>query len=86
MGWGKRNTQYIEFNVDLVDIQIFEFVQLVSGILPEILPNSEASGRTHKGYEWPDGEIVKYRITIHEVFIKSYIKRQVFDSMLRILI
>lgn len=47
MGWAKRN---IIFNVNSLEIQIFEFVQLVSGILPAVMPNSEG-GRTHKGYE-----------------------------------
>ena len=47
MDWGKRNSQHNEFHVDSLEIQIFEFVQLVTGILPKVLPNSEASGRTH---------------------------------------
>lgn len=47
MNWGKRNSQHSEFHVDSLAIQIFEFVQLVTGILPKVLPNSEASGRTH---------------------------------------
>lgn len=41
MDWAKRKSQYIIFNVNSLEIQIFEFVQLVSGILPEVIPNSE---------------------------------------------
>lgn len=51
-GWaGEEKLSVIEFNVNSLEIQIFEFLQLVSGILPGILPNSEASGRPHKGSE-----------------------------------
>lgn len=58
MGCGKRNSQHVELNVDSLEIQIFEFVQLVSIILSGILTNSEASGRTHKGCGWLKGGTV----------------------------
>lgn len=58
MGCGKRNSQHTEFHVDSLEIQIFEIVQLVRGVLPKILPNSVASGRTHEGCEWPEGETI----------------------------